>query len=215
MMVKEFELDPIADVWIFLDMERRAQAGLSYNELPLPKLPEVYWEKLPEFKLAPSTEEYAVTIAASLAHHFTRQNRNVGLITYANTQHRDVAQCDRGERQLTRIYEMLAVTQAYGTIPLAEVLAAEAMRLSRNTTVIAVTPSVELSWAIAARNLSNRGVKVTGIVIDPGSFGAPYNSTELEVELTASHIPHYVVHYGDPLEEALANVQQRRGRLSP
>ncbi|MDX1520614.1 MAG: DUF58 domain-containing protein [Anaerolineae bacterium] len=31
MMVKEFELDPMADVWVFLDMERRVQAGLRYD----------------------------------------------------------------------------------------------------------------------------------------------------------------------------------------
>ena len=205
MMVKEFELDPIADVWIILDMERQVQAGLAYNELPLPKLPEVHWEKLPKFQLPPSTEEYSVTIAASLAKHFIRQNRSIGLITYANTQHRDIAQSDRGARQLTRIYEMLAVTQAFGTIPLAEVLAAETMHFSRNTTVVIVTASTALDWVVATRNLSNRGIKVTAVLIDAGSFGEPYNSMDVEIELTASHVPHYIVHYGDPLEEALAN----------
>ncbi len=207
LMVKEFELDPIADIWIFLDMERRVQAGPSYYQLPLPKLPEVHWEKLPEFQLAPSTEEYGVAIAASLGKHFLNQNRNVGLTTYSDIQHREVAQSDRGERQLTRIYEMLAVTQANGTIPLAEVLAAETMRLSRNTTVIIVTPATDLDWVAAARNLNSRGVRVTAVLIDPGSFGMPYNSLDIEIELTASHIPHYVVHQGDRLEVALANAR--------
>ncbi len=209
MMVKEFELDPIADVWVILDMEKRVQAGLHYEELPLPKLPEVHWERLPRFELPFSTEEYGVTIAASVARHFIKQNRNLGLITYANIHHRDIAQSDRGERQLTRIYEMLAVTQANGSIPLAEVLAAETMRLSRNTTLVVISPSVELDWVVAARNLSNRGIKVTGVLIDPGSFGMPYNSLEAEVELTASHIPHYVVHYGDVLPEALGSGRHR------
>lgn len=207
MMVKEFELDPIADLWIFLDMEKRVQAGLSYDQIPLPKLPEVHWERLPRFELAPSTEEYGVTIAASLAKHFLRQNRNVGLVTYANAYHRDIAQSDRGERQLTRIYEMLAVTQAHGSIPLAEMLAAETMRLNRNTNVIIVTAATDLDWVMAARNLNNRGVRVTAVVLDPSSFGTPYNSLEAEIELTASHIPHYVVHNGDRLEQTLANVR--------
>lgn len=207
MMVKEFELDPIADVWIFLDLERRVQAGLSHDQIPLPQLPQVHWERLPRFELPPSTEEYGVTIAASLAKHFLRQNRNVGLITYANVQHRDIAQSDRGERQLTRIYEMLAVAQANGTIPLAEVLAAETMHLSRSTTAIIVTPATELNWVNAARNLNNRGVKVTAVVLDPGSFGAPYNSQAVEVELAVNHVPHYVVRHGDRLEQALANAR--------
>ena len=207
MMVKEFELDPIADVWIFLDMERRVQAGPQFNELPLPTLPEVHWEKLPEFKLPPSTEEYGVAVAASLSKHFLGQNRNVGLITYANAQHRDIAQSDRGGRQLTRIYEMLAVAQANGNIPLAEVLAAETMRLNRNTTVLIVTPATDLDWVLAARNLSQRGVKVTAVILDPASFGMPFNALDAEIELTASHIPHYVVNNGDRLEEALANTR--------
>lgn len=212
MMVKEFELDPVADIWIILDMERRVQVGPSYDEIPLPTLPEVHWEQIPKFELAPSTEEYGIAAAASLSKHFLNQNRNVGLITYANAFHREIAQSDRGERQLTRIYEMLAVTQAHGTIPLAEVLAAEMMSISRNTTVIVVTPSVDIDWIAASRNLANRGVKVTAVVLDPHSFGAPYNALEVEIELTASHVPHYVVHNGDPLDQALANVRSTNRR---
>jgi uncharacterized protein (DUF58 family) len=212
MMVKEFELDPIADIWVFLDMEKRVQAGLTYDEIPMPKLPEVHWEARPKFELPASTEEYGIAVAASLAKHFLRQNRNVGLVTYANAQHREFAQSDRGERQLTRIYQMLAVTQANGTIPLAQVLAAETMRLSRNTTVIIITPATDPDWVVAARNLNSRGVKVTAVVIDPGSFGMPYNSLETEIELTASHVPHYVVREGDSLQMALANVRSTRRR---
>jgi uncharacterized protein (DUF58 family) len=206
LMVKEFELDPLADVWIFLDMEKRVQAGLSYAQLPPPTLPQVHWEKLPSFELPPSTEEYGVTIAASLAKHFLGQNRAVGLITYANAYHREIAQSDRGERQLTRIYEMLAVTQAYGSIPLAEVLAAETPRMGRNTTVIIVTPSIELEWVAVTRHLLDRGIRATAIIIDPGSFGMVYSSLKLEIELAASYVPHYVVHQGDALEQTLTNI---------
>jgi uncharacterized protein (DUF58 family) len=207
LMVKEFELDPMADVWIFLDMEKRVQAGLKYDEIPPPVLPEVHWEKLPSFKLAPSTEEYSVAITASLSKHFLNQNRAVGLITYANAYHREIAQSDRGERQLTRIYEMLAVTQAHGLIPLAEVLSAEALRFSRNTTVIIVTPAIDPEWVAATRHLIDRGVRATAVVIDPGSFGMPYSALETEIELTASYVPHYVVRQDDPLDQALANTR--------
>jgi uncharacterized protein (DUF58 family) len=205
MMVKEFELDPMADVWIFLDMEERVQAGLSYREITPPRLPEVHWERLPAFELPPSTEEYGVVIAASIAKHFLNQNRAVGLVTYANAHHREIAQTDRGERQLTRLYEMLAVTQAHGAIPLGEMLAAESIHLSRNTTAIIITPAIDPEWVAAVRHLTARGVRGTAVLIDPGSFDMPYNSIETQIELTASHIPHYVVHQGDRLEEALAN----------
>jgi len=205
MMVKEFELDPMADVWIFLDMEERVQAGLSYRDLTPPTMPDVHWEKIPAYELPPSTEEYGVVIAASVAKHFLHQNRAVGLVTYANAHHREIAQTDRGERQLTRIYEMLAVTQAHGLLPLGEMLAAESIHLSRNTTAIIITPAIDAEWVAACRHLTARGIRVTAVLIDPGSFDMPYNSIETQIELTASHVPHYVVHEGDRLEEALAN----------
>jgi len=113
---------------------------------------------------------------------------------------------------LTRIYEMLAVTQAHGTIPLGQVLAAETLALSRSTTVLIVTPSIDLDWVAAARNLSSRGVRVTAIVIDPESFDMPYNSVEVEIELTASHVPHYILRRGDRLEHALSNVRSTKRR---
>jgi hypothetical protein len=139
--------------------------------------------------------------------HFLNQNRSVGLITYADAHHREIAQSDRGGRQLTRIYEMLAVCQAHGAIPLGEVLAAETTHLGRNTTAIIITPAIDAEWVAAARHLMARGVRVTAILIDPGSFGMPYNSFDTEIELTASHIPHYVVREGDRLDVVLANAR--------
>lgn len=212
MMVKEFELDPIADIWIILDMDYHVQTGLRFDEIPLPRLPEVHWEKLPEFELPPSTEEYAIAAAASVSKHFLAQNRNVGLITYADGAHRGLAQSDRGPRQLTRIYEMLAVTQATGTIPLAEVLAAETLQFSRSTTVIIITPSTDADWVAATRNLSNRGIKPTAVLIDPASFEAKADTLETEIELTASHIPHYILRQGDRLEDALGNARSTNRR---
>ena len=211
LMVKEFELDPMADVWIFLDMAQNIQAGLSYKNIPPPVLPQVHWEKLPDFKLPPSTEEYEISIAASVSKHFLNLNRAVGLITYANADHREIAQSDRGERQLSRIYEMLAVTQAHGSIPLAEVLAAETLRFSRNITLIIVTASTTPDWVGVAHHLAGRGVRVTAIIVDPHSFDHNFDSSvDVEIELTASHIPHYVVREGDKLDQALANTRTQK-----
>jgi uncharacterized protein (DUF58 family) len=207
LMVKEFEIDPVADIWILLDMYFPVQAGLRPEEIPWPKLPEVHWEPLPKFQLPPSTEEYGVAAAASIAKHFLTQGRAVGLITYANGEHREIAQSDRGERQLARISEMLAVTQAYGAIPIAEVLAAETMHLSRNTSVIIITPSTQSDWVAATRNLINRGIKATAVLIDQTSFDGVGSTIDTEIELTANHIPHYVVRCGDQLADALANVR--------
>jgi len=204
LMVKEFELDPVSDIWIFLDMDTTVQVGLSYNEIVLPEIPQVHWEKPPAFKLAPSSEEYSITIAASLSRHFLQQGRSVGLITYPHSTHREIAQIDRGERQLTRIYETLAVTQAYGNVGLAEVLAIEGVRLSRSTTAIIITPSTNPKWVAGVRHLMDKGIRTTAIFVDPTSFGTPADSTSIQVELTANRVPYYLVKNEDDLAEALA-----------
>ncbi len=103
MMVKEFELDPTADVWVVLDLDARAHVRGLIRDLahddPLANL------------LANATEEYAVTVAASLARHFINQNRTVGLM--AAGQHREIIPTDRA-RQLLKVLEALAVLRAEG-----------------------------------------------------------------------------------------------------
>ena len=105
-MVKEFDLDPTIDVVVLLDLDREAQAGTGDS----------------------STEEYGVTIAASVAGYLLRQQElAVGLAVSGAT---DVSlPLDRGERQLDRILEMLAVVHATRDVPLAEALAIEETRL--------------------------------------------------------------------------------------
>ena len=234
---KEFELDPTADVWLFLDLERDAQAELIWARLAtqrealLPREPsghdllqdleqaggaESAWARLAgrsraplpwEFAgsnliLVPSTVEYGTTIAASLAKHFIARDRAVGFIAYS--QHREVIPADRGERQLTKILETLAVIRAEGHIPLAEIVAAEGAHLRRNTTAIIITSTDENGWIAAARATSQRGVKVIAVLIESRGFGHPQGNESLIPELSMSGIPTYLIREGDDLTEALA-----------
>jgi uncharacterized protein (DUF58 family) len=84
LIVKEFELDPTADIWLFLDMQREVQVGRSSrDEEPIVELPALFQPRRRKMLLLPTSEEYAVTATASLAQHFIRQNRAVGLVAYA------------------------------------------------------------------------------------------------------------------------------------
>ena len=141
LIVKEFELDPTADVWLFLDMQREVQTGSAWETVPTREGPALLWKERPRLELDPTTEEYGVTIAASLARHFIRLNRAVGLVAYG--QHREVAPADRGDRQLTKLLETLAVIQARGRIPIGDVVAVETSHFSRDTTAVVVTPSTD------------------------------------------------------------------------
>lgn len=219
LIVKEFELDPMADIWLFLDLEKRVQVGSVGEILPdlsLPPLLRVLRDDVSHIELDPSTEEYAIAITASLAKHFLDRNRSVGMVTYSRRAQREFAQTDRGERQSARILAMLAVAHAEGSIPLAQVLAAETLHFTRDTTAVIVTSSTDSEWVVAARHLVTRGVRCVAVVIDPASF-LPETSTgryervsqNVVADLVASRIPTYLVRYGDPLELALseANAQ--------
>jgi uncharacterized protein (DUF58 family) len=198
---KEFELDPTADIWLFLDMERGAQAAAYSADLAWQKT-RLPWEPGPALTLIPSTVEYGVTVVASLAKHFIARDRAVGFITHC--PQREIIPADRGQRQLTKILETLAVIRAEGYIPLAEIVTAEGAHLRRNATAIIVTSTDQPYWIAAARDISQRGVKVVTVLIDPHSFGYPRSNQDLVTELAISGIPTYYVREGDDLTLALA-----------
>ena len=211
LIVKEFELDPLSDIWIFLDMDRRWHAGHLRAELPevdLPSVLQLRGEPDEMYALDPCTEEYGVSIAASLARHFLERDWSLGLVTYASHQRRDVAQADRGERQLERILSLLAVTHAEGSVPLAQVLISDTHHLHRSTTAIVITPCLDQRWVAALAHLTMRGVRPIAIVIDSATFGAvasdPQAAQGVAGDLAAVRVPTYLVRSGDRVSAALS-----------
>jgi uncharacterized protein (DUF58 family) len=202
LIVKEFELDPMSDVWIFLDMQRGVQATLpGQEESSQTDVP--FWVRPKKYKLEADTEEYSIAAAASLAQHFLRRDRAVGMVAYG--QRREVMQADRGERQLTKILETLAVLRAEGQIPLTELIRAEAQQLPRGTSVIVITPSNDIRWVVAARQMERAGLRVVCVVIDSATFGGQDGAGALASQMAATGIPTYLIQYDRPLEDALAH----------
>lgn len=204
LLVKEFELDPTADIWLLPDMHGAVHHELPYEE-PEPQDPWVAilrGQRRPEIELDPSTEEYTVTIAASIAQHFIYKDRTVGMMAYAQT--REVQQPDRSYRQLTKLLETLAVISAQGEVSLAQILISEGDRLGRGITLVVITPSLDRHWIAAARDVMRRGVRLIAVLVDPATFGGPAGVEAALGELQASRIPAYVVRNGDNLAQALS-----------
>jgi uncharacterized protein (DUF58 family) len=212
LIVKEFELDPTADIWLFPDMHRDVQFSLPLPEPEAedPWLAILRGHKRPDIELDPATEEYIITIAASIAQHFVYKDRTVGMLTYG--QGREVLQPDRGHRQLTKILETLAMIRAEGEIPLTQVLLSEGERLGRGVTLVVITCSLDNQWVAAARDLTRRGVSIVAVVVDPESFGGQGDATQIVGELHASRVPAYLVHNGDDLSRALSRQMALTGR---
>lgn len=209
---KEFELDPRADIWIVLDMHRTVQAHLdevdTLEEMSTqPQKPDSFSRlrdifELGEMQIEADTEEYGVVIAASIAKHLLGQKRSVGLIAYGNRT--EVIPPDRGERQLLKIIESLALIRAWGHTPLAEVLAAEELRFGRNTTVVVISPSDNEKWVTSLCYLLQRGVKAAVVMLEGQSFGGWGQTVPLSTVLTMSNVPVYTVRRGDVLAQALS-----------
>ncbi len=179
LMVREYELDPTLDAWLFLDLNEAVQAGQGDS----------------------STEEYGVTIAATLAAYLLRQDISVGLVV--NAGRREFVQLDRGERQLDRILEVLAVARAGSGPSLAEALALDGLHFARNTLAIVITPSWHDDWQIGLRHLQRRGVKTAVISIDPSTFDELPSSSHALHSLVDLGVPMLLVKRGDPLLRVL------------
>ena len=199
LVVKEFELDPLADIWIMMDAERNVHHGEFSPSVAGDVMP---WELDGETALPPTTEEYAVTIAASLSRHFLQKGRSVGLAT--NGQRREIIQVDRGGRQMTKILETLAVLRATGTMPLDQLLTIEGDQMGRGTTVIVITPSTRGTWVEASQRLVRRGLRVIGVLIDSESFDGRPGVRGTAALLQAIGAPTYIVSRGEDLALALS-----------
>jgi uncharacterized protein (DUF58 family) len=204
LIVKEFELDPTADIWLLPDMYQDVQYSLPFEEPDAvdPWVAILRGTRRPDIELDPSTEEYTVTITASIAQHFVYKDRAVGMMAYA--QVREVLQPDRGHRQLTKMLETLAMIRAEGDVPMSEVLLGEGERLGRGVTLVAITSSLDSLWIAAARDIQRRGVQVVAVVIDPEGFGGPTGVQQAVHELQVSRIPAYLVRKDDDLAQALS-----------
>lgn len=192
LMVKEFELDPTAEVYVVLDMQERAHQQLVG--------PRRRGDDAP-MRMAESTEEYGVQAAASILRHLLDQNRMVGLVSWG--QHREVITAEREARQLFKMLEALAVLRAHGAQSLAEVLVAESTRFGRNCTLLIITPALDERWVASLQQLLYRGVRAAVVLVDPQSFGGWRDTLTIQARLAELRVPTYLLQQGQSLEAAL------------
>src|SRR3954470_9251966 len=148
LLVKEFDLEQTADVWIFLDMQRSVHTGIGDE----------------------STLEYGVRLAASVAARALVENRNVALS--ASGAHLGAVPADRGARQYQKIMQTLAAVQADGNQPFVQLLVEGIARLHRGMTALLITPSSDRDWVRPVSHLRGRGVELEVILLDAAAFAA-------------------------------------------
>lgn len=203
LMVKEFEQDPQADVWIFLDAHESVQT--SKEEQHSLERVDQFWRLWKadnlEVRLPKDTFEYGVSAAGSLASYYSKRGRSVGLICASEVV--TVIPPERGERQLNKILENLAFLKGNGALPLVGLVESEAPQLPRASTVVLITPSTDPSVEVAVDSLLMRSMKPILVHIDAESFGGIPGGVEFAETVRQHGIPVQIVQNEIPLQNSL------------
>ena len=182
LMSKEFDLGQSSDVWILVDLHRDVQAG----------------------ELEESTDEYAVSIGASLSRKYLEAGLPVGLISQGDQRY--FLPADTGTGQFERILEFLALSKSEGSVALESLLAEEEQLWGYHSSLIVITPSNRPDWVTALRELMRRRVRVAVVLIDGASFDGFFNTEDVVPHLYVAGIPPYLIRKGDDIPVALSRV---------
>ncbi len=198
LMVKEFELDPLLDIWILVDFSSDSLVEHESLQRVNGSGPAISTDGLPR-----STEEYGVVAAASLARHFIEvADRAVGFVAWAPK--REMLQPENGERQLNQILQILAVGRSVSDHSLEQMLAVEMQHMTRGTSLVIVTSSLDVRWVREIRVLKRRGVRPLCVLVDPSSFGGDQPADDLLANLHLERIPSISIRMDDDIALALS-----------
>jgi uncharacterized protein (DUF58 family) len=201
LMVKEFEQDPQAEVWIFLDAQQKVQAQKPFETPDIP-LESLLFSRKPKLSLPPSTLEYQISIAASLAHYFIEQKRAVGLVTEDRAY--TMIPAERSERQENKILETLAFLEGRGDLSIAALVGAQARQLPQGSSVILLTPTVSLDLLLAADDLQRRNLHPVVVLLVAETFNGSKGTDKLARQLMEEHVPVCLVYCEADLGQALS-----------
>ena len=203
LMVKEFEQDPQAEVWLFLDTYKSVHIEKASEEIISP-VDDLILLRRPKFKLPPSTLEYSISITASLAHYFLEQRRSVGLVTSLGRSYK-IIPAERSERQEAKILEALAFLQAESTFTLPSLVTAQLGQLPQGSSAILVTPMIWSELLIGVDSLQRRKLRPVVVLLMSQSFGSRTSNEDLAKSLAERNVPVCRVYCDADLSETLSS----------
>jgi len=195
LMVKEFDLDPTAEIWVLADFgaaqalkptrtrELSREPGLSFVEAWLD-----------------SSEDFVAALAASVARKAVDANLAVGYLT--NSASRDYRPADSSERQYLRVLTSLAVATSDGRTGIEALLSDEMRRFDRYRSPIVITASTDLGWIESLEHAVLRGVRPTVIYVDPHSFDEARKSQTVRERLRLAPFAVHIVDYRSGIESS-------------
>jgi uncharacterized protein (DUF58 family) len=204
LMVKEFEQDPQSEVWLFLDTHKTAHIAKPGETHEAPPIDDLLLLRRHKVKLPPSTLEYSISIAASLARYFIAQRRAVGLVS-ASERAFTVIPAERSERQEAKILEELAFVQAESTYTLPGLVTAQMGQLPQGSSAILITPMIWPELLLGVDSLQRRNLRPVVVLLMSHSFGSRANNNDLAQSLDERKVPVCRVYCEADLSETLSS----------
>jgi uncharacterized protein (DUF58 family) len=194
-MVRDFEREPSGDLWLVVDLDTGVQAGAESE----------------------STQEYAITLAASLATIQLAEGERRGVGLALSGRKPAFLSPARGGAHLSAILSALATAESAPGTPLDALLGNLALLLrGGGRTLVAITPSLDPAWLGAALRLQARGEALAAVLVDPSTFtparGSPAELQGLRARLAAQGVTHYVIAQGFPFRPR-ERLRRRRREL--
>ena len=183
LMVMVFDADRSQDrsktLWVILDMQEAFHCGEGEE----------------------TTEEYSVTIAASVIQKYLENGIRAGLMASGDETY--LFPPERGEEHLWRILEALALIKATGKISAARLLSEQMGQLSGDSMVVIISPSATGQLMDTIRQLRNRVSSIVVVLLDAASFGGDTKATQMVRSLSSIGVQAYIVRQGDDLARML------------
>ncbi len=179
LMVKTFEAErsynPPKVAWILLDMNEKAHFGRGEE----------------------TSEEYTITIAASMVKSCLQSGMQVGIV--ASDERHSLIKPETGEQQLWDILETFALMKANKELTLSELLSYHLDKFRYNPLVIIIATSASENLVEAVSQLRNRVASMLVILMDAASFGGPPRSIQMAQILIRSGVQVYTIGKGTNL----------------
>lgn len=205
-MVKEFEEDPQANVWIMLDANIEGHHFLENKKKEVADQP--LWERrnYREFELPPDTLEYGISFAASICDYYLNNLRSVGFSS--NGQKIINIPPESSTRQLDKILEILASINISENVRFPEYLLSQKQVIQKGSSIILITSSLNMDLVYAIEQIKKRNISIVLVCIDPESFGGAENSSSFYDTTQNMGIQVLKVEREQRINEIISNIAQ-------
>lgn len=204
LIVKEFDQNPHGSIWIFLDSQK--DVNVQERILQTETRPAGYWkfEKKRDYQLPRDTFEYSVSIAASLTDFFIREGRQVGF--FHSGKYAELVPAEKGERQSSKILDILTHVQADGDIPINAFVESNLSFQNPGNMIILITTSAAVGLPHLSALVKQKALYPLFVIMNSSSFNNSKDEKKLYQLLQKESLPFVEISYGSPIKDLLQSV---------